>query len=154
MGRRPARIAETELLAERAENDPAGRSISFRRNTIRAQIHAVLRHDIIAGRLAPRAMLSEQAIAAGFGVSRSPVREAMIKLAEEGLVEIFPQYGLCVAPIKLREVFDSQFTREALECAAVEKAVERLDERQDRQLKAVIGRQRALQRPQQREAFV
>jgi len=153
MGRRPARIAETELLAERAENNPAGRSISFRRNTIGAQVHAVLRHDIIAGRRAPRAMLSEQEIAAGFGISRTPVREAMIKLAEEGLVEIFPQYGSFVAPIKLREVFDSQFAREALECAAVAKAVERLDELQDRQLRAVIGRQRALQRPQQRDAF-
>ncbi len=153
MGRRLARIAKTELLAERAAANPAGRSISFRRNTIGAQIHAVLRRDIITGRLAPRAMLSEQEIAAGFGISRTPVREAMIKLAEEGLVEIFPQYGSFVAPIKLREVFDSQFAREALECAAVEKAVERLDELQDRQLKAVIGRQRALQRPQEREAF-
>src|SRR5262249_28698609 len=117
------------------------------------QIHAVLRRDIIVGHLAPRAILSEQEIAAGFGISRTPVREAMIKLAEEGLVEIFPQYGSFVAPIKLREVFDSQFAREALECAAVEKAVDRLDEPQDRQLKAVIDRQRALQRPQQREAF-
>ncbi len=153
MGRRLARIAKTELLAERTESNPAGRAISFRRNTIGAQVHAVLRHDIIAGRRAPRAMLSEQEIAAGFGISRTPVREAMIKLAEEGLVEIFPQYGSFVAPIKLREVFDSQFAREALECAAVAKAVERLDELQDRQLRAVIGRQRALQRPQQRDAF-
>ena len=163
MDRRLARIAKTEslkteslkteLLAERAESNRAGRSISFRRNTLGAQIHAVLRRDIITGRLAPRAMLSEQDIAAGFGTSRTPVREALIKLAEEGLVEIFPQYGSFVAAIKLREVFDSQFAREALECAAVEKAVARLDERQDRQLKAVIGRQRALQRPQQREAF-
>jgi GntR family transcriptional regulator, rspAB operon transcriptional repressor len=153
MGRRLARIAETEWLAERAESRAAGRAISFRRNTISAQIHAVLRRDIIAGRLAPRAMLSEQDIAAGFGISRTPVREAMIKLADEGLVEIFPQYGSFVAPIKLRDVFDSQFVREALECAAVEKAVDRLDAPQDRQLEAVIGHQRALQRPQQREAF-
>jgi GntR family transcriptional regulator, rspAB operon transcriptional repressor len=168
MGRRLARIAKTELskaelsktellktelLAERAQSSPTGRSISFRRNTIGAQIHGVLRRDIITGRLAPRAMLSEQDIAAGFGISRTPVREAMIKLAEEGLVEIFPQYGSFVAPIKLRDVFDSQFAREALECAAVEKAVDRLDALQDRQLKAVINRQRATQRPQEREAF-
>jgi GntR family transcriptional regulator, rspAB operon transcriptional repressor len=153
MGRRLARIAKTEVLAERAESRPAGRSISFRRNTISAQIHAVLRRDIIAGQLAPRAMLSEQDIAAGFGISRTPVREAMIKLADEGLVEIFPQYGSFVAPIKLRDVFDSQFVREALECAAVDKAIGRLDAPQDRQLKAVIGRQRALLRPQERDAF-
>jgi DNA-binding GntR family transcriptional regulator len=69
------------------------------------------------------------------------------------LVEIFPQYGSFVAPIKLRDVFDSQFAREALECAAVEKAVERLDAPLDRELKAVLTRQRALQRPQQRELF-
>ncbi len=121
MSRRLARVPKTELLAEHAESNRAGRSISFRRTTLGAQIHAVLRRDIITGRLAPRAMLSEQDIAAGFGISRTPVREAMIKLGEEGLVEIFPQYGSFVAPIKLREGFDSQFAREALECAAVEK---------------------------------
>lgn len=153
MGPRPARTAKTASLAERAESTPAGRSISFRRHTIGAQIHTVLRRDIIVGRLAPRAVLSEQEIAAGFGISRTPVREAMIKLAEEGLVEIFPQYGSFVAPIKLREVFDSQFAREALECAAVDKAVDRLDELQEQQLKAVIGRQRASQDLSQREAF-
>jgi DNA-binding GntR family transcriptional regulator len=153
MGRRLARISRAELLADHADPLSAGGPISFRRNTIGAQIHAVLRRDIIAGRRAPRAVLSEQDIAAGFGVSRTPVREAMIKLAEEGLVEIFPQYGSFVAPIKLRAVYDSQFAREALECAAVEKAIERLDEIQQRQVDAVIGRQRAAQRPQDRDLF-
>jgi DNA-binding GntR family transcriptional regulator len=147
------RIDKAGLLTGRADSDRAGRLVSGRRNTLSTQVHAVLRAEIIAGRLAPRAMLSEQDIAAGFGVSRTPVREAMIKLAEEGLVEIFPQYGSFVAPIKLRDVFDSQFTREALECAAVEKAVERLGATQEKELKAVIARQRALQRPQQREQF-
>src|SRR5258708_27897688 len=153
MSRRLPGVPNTKLLAEHAESKRAGRSISFRRTTLGAQIHAVVRRDIITGRLARRAMLSEQDIAAGFGISRTPVREAMIKLAEEGLVEIFPQYGSFVAPIKLREVFDSQFAREALECAAVEKAVGRLDERQGRPAKGGIGPHRGLQRPHQREAF-
>src|SRR5258708_12632830 len=116
MSRRLPGVPNTELWAANADSKRAGRSISFRRTTLGAQIHAVLRRDIITGRLAPRAMLSEQDIAAGFGISRTPVREAMIKLAEEGLVEIFPQYGSFVAPIKLREVFDSHFARHALEC--------------------------------------
>lgn len=160
MGRRLARVAKScarsHALADPSDlagQQPDGAPISFRRNTISAQIHAVLRRDIIEGRRVPRATLSEQEIAAGFGVSRTPVREAMIKLAEEGLVEIFPQYGSFVAPIKLREVFDCQFAREAVECAAVEKAAGRLDEFQDRQLKAVIARQRALQRPGDRDGF-
>jgi DNA-binding GntR family transcriptional regulator len=153
MGGRLVRIGKAGPLARRADSNPAGGLDSARRNTLSTQVHAVLRSEIISGRLAPRAMLSEQEIAAGFGISRTPVREAMIKLAEEGLVEIFPQYGSFVAPIKLRDVFDSQFTREALECAAVEKAVERLDAALEKELKAVIARQRTLQRPQQRELF-
>jgi DNA-binding GntR family transcriptional regulator len=135
--------------APRSENV----AISFRRNTIGAQIHTVLRGDIVGGRLRPRAMLSEQEIAAGFGVSRTPVREAMIKLAEEGLVEIFPQYGSFVAPIKLRDVFASQFAREALECAAVERAIERMDSLHNAQLEAEIDRQRLLLDPNDRDAF-
>jgi GntR family transcriptional regulator, rspAB operon transcriptional repressor len=153
MGGRVVRIGKARLLARHADSNPGGRPVSFRRNTLSMQVHAVLRSEIIAGRLAPRAMLSEQEIASNFGISRTPVREAMIKLAEEGLVEIFPQYGSFVAPIKLRDVFDSQFAREALECAAVEKAVERLDAPQERELRAIIARQRALQRPQQRDLF-
>jgi DNA-binding GntR family transcriptional regulator len=152
MDGRLVRFGNAGPLVRRADSTP-DRQVSARRNTLSIQVHAVLRVEIIAGRLAPRAMLSEQEIAAGFGVSRTPVREAMIKLAEEGLVEIFPQYGSFVAPIKLRDVFDSQFTREALECAAVEKAVERLDPALEKELKAVIARQRALQRPQHREQF-
>jgi DNA-binding GntR family transcriptional regulator len=161
MSRRPARTAKSavfvdvssEAADDRVDARADGATISFRRNTIGAQIHTVLRRDIIGGLRSPRALLSEQEIAAGFGVSRTPVREAMIKLAEEGLIEIFPQYGSFVAPIKLRDVFDSQFAREALECAAVEKAAERLDEFQDRQLKAVIKRQRDHLQPQDRDAF-
>jgi DNA-binding GntR family transcriptional regulator len=159
MGRRGARVSKSVVAIDsrtpghRAGARPETASISLRRNTISTQIHGVLRRDIVVGRLAPRATLSEQEIAARFGISRTPVREAMIKLAEEGLVEIFPQYGSFVAPIKLPDVFDSQFAREALESAAVAKAIERLDARWDQELQAVIARQKSLVRPQDRDAF-
>ena len=125
----------------------------MRRNTIAEQIHAVLHRDIVCGRLSPRASLSEQELVHRFGVSRTPIREAMIKLADEGLVEIFPQYGSFVGPIKLAEVLDSQFVRETLECAAVEKAVAQMDSRQADELKALLDRQRALQRSGDDEGF-
>src|SRR5262249_6631486 len=102
MGRRLARIVNTDLMAEPVESNAAGRSIFFRRNTLGAQVHAALRLDIIAGRLAPRAMLSEQEIAAGLGILRTPVREAMIKLAPEGLVGNFPPLRSLSAPATLR----------------------------------------------------
>jgi DNA-binding GntR family transcriptional regulator len=158
MARRVTRSAES-LAANgsagtaRAVSHPDAHRTPLRRNTISSQVHAALRREIIVGRLAPRAMLSEQEFAVRFGISRTPVREAMIKLAEEGLVEIFPQYGSFVAPIKLPDVFDSQFAREALECAAVKKATENLDKAGDTELKAVIDRQRSSLRPQSRDAF-
>src|SRR5262249_58085967 len=90
----------------------------------------------------------KRALARRFGVSRTPIREAMIKLADEGLVEIFPQYGSFVGPIKLAEVLDSQFARETLECAAVERAVAHMDAQHEDRFKALLDRQRAL--PQSR----
>lgn len=139
----------------RPNSSPPGETgtVLLRRNTIAEQIHAVLRRDIVCGRLSPRASLTEQELVHRFRVSRTPIREAMIKLADEGLVEIFPQYGSFVGPIKLAEVLDSQFARETLECAAVEKAVAQMDSRQADDLKALLDRQRALQRSGDEEGF-
>jgi DNA-binding GntR family transcriptional regulator len=127
--------------------------LPMRRQTIGVQIRAILRREIIKGLLLPRSLLSEQDLSQRFGVSRTPVREALIKLAEENLVETYPQYGSFVAPIKLRDVFDSQFVREALECAAIERAVERIDAAQSKALTLVLDRQRALHRADDTDGF-
>lgn len=123
------------------------------RSTIAVQVHALLRREIITGRFPPRTMLSEQELSNRYHVSRTPVREALIKLAEENLVEIYPQYGSFIAPIRLRDLLDSQFVREALECAAVELAVERITAAQVKELKLVLERQRRLHRAGNRENF-
>ncbi len=147
MARRPAAAADPPRPEAEA------RVVPIRRQTIAAQIRALIRREIIAGHLLPRTALSEQDLAGRFGVSRTPVREAMIKLAEENLVAIFPQYGTFVAPIDLAEVFDSQFVREALECAAVERAIERIDAGQSRALLDVLDRQRRCNRANDPDAF-
>ena len=133
--------------------DAEARVVPIRRQTIAVQIRSLLRREIISGRLLPRTALSEQELANRFGVSRTPVREAMIKLAEENLVAIYPQYGTFVAPINLTEVFDSRFVREALECAAVERAIERIDAGQSRALLEVLDRQRRCNRAGDKEGF-
>jgi len=132
---------------------PAPAALPLRRQTIAIQIHAILRREIITNQLAPRTLLSEQEISQRFAVSRTPVREALIKLAEEKLVEIYPQYGSFVAPILLRDALDSQFVREALECAAVERAAERIDAAQAQALAAVLAEQQALDHDQDYEGF-
>jgi GntR family transcriptional regulator, rspAB operon transcriptional repressor len=127
--------------------------LPMRRQTIAAQIRAILRREIIKGQLLPRSLLSEQELSQRFGVSRTPVREALIKLSEENLVETYPQYGTFVAPIKLRDVFDSQFVREALECAAIERAIEKIDAAQAKALTSMVDRQRALHRANDSDGF-
>jgi GntR family transcriptional regulator, rspAB operon transcriptional repressor len=130
-----------------------GRFVAERRVTIAQQAYQFLRREIIDARLLPRAPLSEQELAQEMGVSRTPVREALIKLADEGLVDIYPQFGSFVAPIKLPEVFNSQFVREALECAALERAIERIDAAQVAALKQILDNQRKHQRAGEHEAF-
>jgi len=115
---------------------------SRRGGTIAIQIHRRLRDQIVAGDLAPRQPLSENALAASLGVSRTPVREALGKLEEEGLIQIIPQYGTFVTPIVPEHVYGNQFIREALECACLEAAAAQCTESDGQQLRALIARQR------------
>ena len=74
-------------------------------------------------RIAPGQTLAENDLARQFGVSRTPVREAMARLADLRLVTVVPQVGTQVAPIRLAEVEDARFMREHLEIAAFSAAV-------------------------------
>jgi GntR family transcriptional regulator, rspAB operon transcriptional repressor len=86
------------------------------------QVYRLLRNEIITCRIAPHEAISENRICGMFGVSRSPVRVAVTRLAEDGLIEIFPQRGTFVAPIKLKQLREAQFARSALEVALAEEA--------------------------------
>lgn len=86
---------------------------------IAPQLFRALRTAIVTLRFEPGQALSETEIAKLFGVSRQPVREAFIKLAEAGLIEIKPQRGSFVVRISLRDVLNARFVREAVEAAVV-----------------------------------
>lgn len=91
------------------------------------RIARTLRHAIVAMSIPPGTMLSEKEVALHLGVSRQPVREAFIKLAEAGLLRILPQRGTQVVKISRRAVEDARFVREAVECAVVREAAGRAD---------------------------
>ncbi len=61
--------------------------------------------------------MSEKEVSVRFAVSRQPVREAFIKLAENGLIQIRPQRGSYVNKISLSQVRNGCFVRQAIECA-------------------------------------
>ncbi|MCT4684509.1 MAG: GntR family transcriptional regulator [Roseicyclus sp.] len=83
------------------------------------QVLSILRHRIITSELPPGTRISEAEVAALYGVSRQPVREAFIKLADEDLVEVRPQRGTFVRKIVVAAVQDARFVREAIEADIV-----------------------------------
>ncbi|WP_329454908.1 GntR family transcriptional regulator [Streptomyces sp. NBC_01497] len=108
----------------------------------RQQVHEQLRARIIALDLEPGAALSENDLAAELGVSRTPVRESLILLGDEGLVDVYPQLGTFVARIRLGDIASAQFVREALECAALRDAVGRATPRDVTDLRRLLRAQR------------
>lgn len=88
-------------------------------NAVGPQVHRLLRDRIVRGELLPGTRISETELASEYAVSRQPVREAFIKLAEENLLEIRPQRGTFVRRISLPEVLAAQFVREAVEADIV-----------------------------------
>jgi DNA-binding GntR family transcriptional regulator len=95
-------------------------------SSARARVYANLRDAIVRADLAPGRQLSENELAASLGVSRTPVREALVRLRDDRLVQIVPQLGTFVSPISNRAVADAQFIREALECASIRAAAPRV----------------------------
>ena len=91
-----------------------------------AQAFAALRHAIVTLSLRPGQAVSEQEAAQRLRVSRTPVREAFIKLAEAGLIEVQPQRGTFIRKISVKVVEDARFVREAIELAVLREAVGRL----------------------------
>ena len=86
---------------------------------VNQQIYRILRRDIVHCLIPPGTPLSEKEVSVRFDVSRQPVREAFIKLAENGLIQIRPQRGSYVNKISLSQVRNGCFVRQAIECAVV-----------------------------------
>jgi DNA-binding GntR family transcriptional regulator len=88
-------------------------------------VHARLISDIVTLRFQPGQTLSENELASEYGVSRTPVREAVQRLRLAGLVEVRPQSGTFVSKVDLARFREAQFVRETLETACIELALSR-----------------------------
>lgn len=71
------------------------------------------------------------------------MREALLRLADEGLVRIVPQSGIYVAPVSLAAVSEAQFIREHLECAVIRELAANIDGRGIALLRGTLARQEA-----------
>ena len=106
--------------------------------TLWERVHDHLRDEILSGRLTPGTELSEVALAESLGVSRGPVREALGRLATEGLVTIRPRRGAVVRALSGDEFIEAYQVREALETMAVRLSVPKLTGEDVRALERAI----------------
>jgi len=105
---------------------PANVSLSIERQTLPAVVVERLSELIIQGELAPGARLNERELCARLGVSRTPLREALRRLAHDGLVTLQPNRGAFVTEMSRDAVADSFELMAALEALAGELACERI----------------------------
>jgi DNA-binding GntR family transcriptional regulator len=82
-----------------------------------SQVYEFARDSIVSMEVKPGQMISETALAEQFGVSRTPVREALIRLSNLGFVEVRPQRGTFVTKLCMDKILEARFIREALEVA-------------------------------------
>jgi GntR family transcriptional regulator, rspAB operon transcriptional repressor len=101
-----------------------------RQTPLSEQVYALVRKAIVMGKLPPSAPIHEPEIASRLGISRTPVREAVKKVSDEGLIEVFAQRGTFVSDIRRSQVEEAYIIRIALEGESVVRAAATVTQQQ------------------------
>lgn len=120
----PTRLGTTG--SSRAPVAEAAGGARIVRQTLHEEVVARLRDMIVEGELTPGSRVPERELCSLFGISRTPLREAVKVLASEGLVELMPNRGATVAILTLNEVDDTFPIMGALECLSGKLACQRI----------------------------
>ncbi len=157
MGRQPSLTAAKPVVAmptgANRQNRQTRRAALIRPNKASAWIYDALRQDILILALKPGDPISEKELAAEFGVSRTPIREAILKLSEEGLVDIFPQSGTFVSRIPIDEFNEAMTVRGALEKTTAALAAQNRGSQDLALLHSIIDRQILANKASDRDEF-
>ncbi|WP_062235026.1 GntR family transcriptional regulator [Aureimonas sp. N4] len=103
------------------------------------QIYELLRHSIVRLHMVPGSVISEKELCLQYGVSRTPVREALKRLAEEDLVDVFPHSGTYVSKISFDVAEEGFVIRRALEIESIRRAVRFVTDADVARLDALIA---------------
>ena len=122
----------------RAFADPCDDTVSAAR-----RVYVSLRQRIVEMHMLPGTRIIERDLAEELGVSRTPVHEAVQRLADEGLVEVVPRSGTFVARIPLDGLDEAMMVRNALETAVIEKACARATPDKVAVLRDILAQQAA-----------
>lgn len=107
-------------------------------HSLQERTYQSLRAALLDGQYLPGSRIYEAAVAQALGVSRNPVREAVRRLQQDGLLEVRPHHGIYVATIPADEIEDIYRIRGALEATAAALAAERMTDAQIEDLRAIL----------------
>ncbi|TMG95693.1 MAG: GntR family transcriptional regulator [Betaproteobacteria bacterium] len=138
-----------KLLPARHHSDAAG----YRVATASAAVYRILREQIVWLRRKPGEPIAEKDIAQAQGISRTPVREALLRLTAEGLVDTMPKSGTFVARIPLAALPEAIVVRKALEQVTARAAAMQARRSDVAGLRAILERQREADGAGDRIAF-
>jgi GntR family transcriptional regulator, rspAB operon transcriptional repressor len=105
------------------------------------QVFEHLREMIVSLELSPGTVLSRTELAAQYGLSQTPVRDALIKLGEEGLVDIFPQHATVVSRISVTSALQAHYLRRSIELEIARTLAEQRDDALIARLRHTIEQQ-------------
>lgn len=107
--------------------------------TLSTEFYEEIKRDIITCKLRPGEMISQKALIERYQASKTPLREALKLLTQEGLVQPLPSRGYLVAPITMEDVRELFEVRQILEMAAIERAAKLATEEQLAELEKLVG---------------
>lgn len=131
----------------------ANERVLDRSRQVALQIHEILRDRILTVELAPGTVLSRASLQVEFGVSQTPVRDALMRLQEEGMVEVYPQYATVVARIDVRHARQAQFLRLSVELEAVRRLTLESPAQTAGELDDILTRQKIVASPKTYDVF-
>jgi len=124
-----------------------------RSRQVALQVHEILRERILKVDLVPGTVLSRSDLQTEFGISQTPVRDALMRLQEEGMVDVYPQYATVVARIDINHARQAQFLRLSIELEAVRRLTEEQSTATAAELTEILLRQRAVAAPETYDRF-
>jgi DNA-binding GntR family transcriptional regulator len=122
-------------------------------NSKTSVLYQQIREKIVYGELKPGAILTEAGLADEYGVSKAPVREALVLLGHEGLVEPMPRVGHVVASFTVQDVLETFHLRSVLEAEAASLAAERITREGIAALLKIVDQESALAEKAQEDGF-
>jgi len=114
-----------------------GRIVTLTPETLADQAYFAIEELIVTLQLEPGTVVTEQALSESVGIGRTPVREAVVRLSQDGLTEVLPRRGIMIQPIEINHLLMALEVRQLLETLIIERAAKLASDADRRRLLSI-----------------